>query len=130
MKMNRAILLGVHVWVQIFIAFIIVLSFIPEIKNSQIQQGLVVSILTIPFTLIGAYVYYYKGSKTNSLKIGLVILIVALILDAIITVPFIEIPYRDSSYLEFFTNPLLLFIALEIIAVVYLFWKFKIKSLL
>jgi len=126
MIINKAILSGFIMWVQVFMAFIL-LSFIPEINNSQTYQELIIGILTIPSALLGAVIYYKNGIGTNGLVVGSTMLSIALILDAIITVPLIEIPYNGSSYLEFFTNPFLWIIALEIIAVVYIYWRLKIK---
>lgn len=50
----------------------------------------------------------------------------ALILDALITVPFIEIP-NGRSYQSFYTYPLLWLLVVINIATVYTFWRLKIK---
>ena len=107
MKLLRAILSGVLVWILIFSVFTAI-SFIPGIKDSPIQQGLVIGLLLIPFASFGAAIYYKSGDKTNGLVIGTLMIIVALILDAVVTVPLVEIPYNGSSYSQFFTNPLLI----------------------
>ncbi len=126
MKITRAILSGGVAWMCVFTTFII-LSFIPGIKDSEVQQGFVIGILLIPFASIGAALYYKKGDNTNGFKVGLVMVFTALLLDVIITVPFVEIPYNGGSYFKFFTNPLLWFLVLENLAVVYFYWRLKVK---
>lgn len=126
MKISKAILSGCIMWLQVFLAFI-VLSFIPGVRDSQTYQEIIIGILTIPAALLATSIYYNSGNEASGFIVGLVMLAVALILDAIITVPFIEIPYNGSSYVKFFTNPFLWIIAFEILAVVHLYWIIKIK---
>jgi len=126
MKIGRAILLGSMVWLFVITTFT-VLSFIPGIKESEIQQGLVLGILLIPFASLGAAFYYKKGDNTNGFKLALVMVSTALLLDVLITVPLVEIPYNGSSYTIFFTNPLLWILVLENVAVVYFYWRLKVR---
>lgn len=126
MKIVQAILSGSIVWMFVLTAFSI-MSFIPGIKNSEMQQGLIIGILLIPFASIGAAHYYRKGDTTNGFKVGLVMVSSALFLDVIVTVPMVEIPYNGGSYFAFFTNPLLWFLVVENLVVVYLYWRLKVK---
>lgn len=126
MKTKRAVLCGALVWLMIFSLFT-VLSFIPGIKDSETQQGIVIGIFIIPSASLGAAIYYKGGDRTNGLIIGLVMIGVALILDAIITVPFVEIPYNGRGYSTFFTNPLLWILVVENITVIFIYWKLRIK---
>ena len=126
MKIFRAILAGTIVWVLIFFTFT-TMSFIPVLKDSEVLQFMMLYFIIIPIAILGAKFYYKKGTSTNGLIIGLIIVITALSLDAIITVPFLVIP-NNGSYLEFFANPLLLILAIEIIIIVYLYWKLKVKK--
>ena len=124
MKILRAILSGSVSWALVFITFTI-FSFIPGIKDSVLQQGLIIGILIIPFASVGAAIYYKNGDKSNGLNVGLIMVITALILDVVITVPLVEIPYNGSSYSAFFTNPLLWVLVAENVAVVYLYWRLE-----
>lgn len=126
MKITRAILVGSIVWMFVLTAFTI-LSFVPGIQDSEIQQRFIIGILLIPFALLGAALYYKKGDNANGFKVGLVMVFTALLLDVIITVPFVVIPYSAGSYFKFFTNPLLWFLVLENLAVVYFYWRLKVK---
>ena len=51
----------------------------------------------------------------------------AILLDVIITVPLVEIPYNGGSYQAFFTNPLLWILVIENVAVVYFYWRLKVR---
>jgi len=126
MKTIRTILTGTLVWFLIFSVFT-VMSFIPGIKELEILQGFIIAAFIIPFASMGAAIYYKKGDKTNGFIIGSMMVLTALILDALVTVPFVEIPYNGSSYSKFFTNPLLWILVLENIAVIYFYWKIKVK---
>lgn len=126
MNKFRAILTGALVWLFIFIAFA-VLGYVPLLKDSLNQQALIVGILIIPFAIFGASVYYKKGNKENGVIIGLIMVVTALILDALITVPFIEIP-NGGSYQSFYTYPLLWLLVIVNMATVYFYWRLKIRQ--
>jgi len=55
--------------------------------------------------------------------------VTALILDAIINVPFIIIPH-GGSYLEFFTSVMLWDIVIEYLLIIFLYWRIKAKPYL
>lgn len=125
MKHFRAISIGAMVWGLTFISFAI-LGFVPSIKDSLYLQALVVSILIVPFAILGASIFYRNGNKENGMTIGIIMALTALILDALITVPVIEIP-KGGSYQSFYSFPLLWFLVLTNITTVYFFWKIKIR---
>ena len=125
MNTKRAILSGSLVWLLIFSVFT-VLSFIPGIKDSLTQQGLIISLCIIPFASWGTAIYYKKGDIGNGLSVGIVMVATALILDVFITVPLVEIPH-GGSYTRFFADPLLWILVVENIAVIYAWWKLKIN---
>lgn len=123
MNKVRAISIGAFVWLFIALAFA-GLGNVPLIKDSLDQQALIISILIIPLALFGASIYYKNGSKGNGFTVGLVMVGTALLLDALITVPFVEIP-NGGSYQSFYTYPLLWVLVMINLATVYLFWKVK-----
>lgn len=122
----RAILVGALIWLLIFSTFT-VLSYLPNIKNSALQQFLIVAPLVIPFTILGAYIFYKNGNKTNGFIIGLIIVTTALILDVLITVPFTIIP-NQGNYHSFFTSKFLWILVAEVVTIVYFYWVLKIKT--
>lgn len=125
MKHFRAIFIGAMVWVLIFISFAL-LGFVPSIKDSLYLQTLTVGILIVPFAIFGAFIFYKNGNKENGMIIGFIMALTALLLDALITVPFIEIP-KGGSYQSFYSFPLLWVLVIINITTVYFFWKLKIK---
>jgi len=126
MNKIRAILAGALVWVFVFISFM-VLAYVPIIKDSMNQQSLIMSILIIPFALLGASTYYKNGYKDNGFIIGIIMVVTALTLDALITVPLVFMP-NGGSYQSFYTYPLLWLLVAVNLATVYVYWKFKVKQ--
>lgn len=129
MKIVRAIISGILVWALILSVFTVT-SFVPAITQTPILQWLVVGTFIVPFAWIGAAIYYRKNevANVNGLVSGSIMLTTALLLDALITVPLIEIPYNGSSYAAFFGNPMLWVLVAENIAVIYLYWRIQIAS--
>lgn len=129
MKIVRAIASGILVWALILSVFTAT-SFTPAITQIAMLQWLVVGAFIVPFAWIGAALYYRKKqmADVNGLVSGSIMLTTALLLDALITVPFIEIPYNGSSYTAFFSNPMLWVLVAENIAVIYLYWRIQIAS--
>lgn len=126
MNVRRAILAGVIVWALVFVSFTL-MSILPGVKDSTKYQSVVISVLMIPFAVWGARIYYKQGGSTNGMLVGVVMATTALVLDALITVPLVEIPYNGSSYAVFFTNPLLWILVCADVLVVYLFWRWRIR---
>lgn len=126
MKITRAILTGVIIWILIFISFTL-MSFIPNLKDELTLQNSIIYILLIPITYIGVRFYCKKEQTTSGLKIGLITIITSLILDALITVPLVIIP-NGGSYTSFYSDPFLIFMVTEILILFFLFWKFKFQK--
>lgn len=122
----RAILSGALVWLLIFITFGI-LAYIPEIKDSMNQQALIVGILIIPYAVVGARFYYKNNKKDSGVILGIIMVSTALILDALITVPFFTIP-NGGSYVSFYSYTLLWLLVFINLITVYFYWYLKIKS--
>lgn len=125
MKISRAIFSGAIMWVLVFTSFIL-MNMVPGIKDSVMYQSVIISVLMIPFAAFGAHTYYKRGVRKNGLIVGTVMATTALGLDALITVPLVEIPYNGSSYAAFFTNPLLWILVCLAVLVVYLYWRWRV----
>ena len=122
----RAFLAGIIVWMLIFFSFTI-MGFLPELSNSpDLQNGLIL-LLIIPFVILANWFYYKKGNSLHGAYLGLIIIFCCLVLDAVITLPFIIIP-EGGSYYDFYTDHGLVIMGLEIVVVSYLYWRMKIKS--
>jgi Family of unknown function (DUF5367) len=123
MKKARVISVGALIWFLIFSAFAI-LAYLPVTKDSLNAQALFVAILIIPFATFGASIYYKNGNKDHGFKVGLLMVIIAFLLDALITVPLLEIP-NGRSYQSFFSYPLLYLLGFINMLTIYLYWKLK-----
>lgn len=111
------------VWTLAVIAFV-ASYFLPVMSDPDLQANWVLSVALIPSALIGAHIYYRKGHKTNGFILGASMFLVAMIFDAIITVPFLIIPY-GGNYMTFFTDPGFWLIAVEYVSVVAGYWQLE-----
>lgn len=126
MNIKRAITAGGLVWLGIFSLFAI-FNFIPGIQESEVIQGILIAIAILLMAWQGTAYYYKKGAGGHGLSLALIMMAVAMALDAIITVPLIEIPIHGRDHYEFFTYPLLYILVTENILVIWLYWKIKIR---
>lgn len=123
MNIKRAILSAVFVWILGVSAFIV--SFLIEwMDDPELQANLALMIALIPSVILSSHFYYKKEHNTNGFKLGVILFIVAMMLDAVITVPLFIIP-EGGSHLAFFTDPGFWLIAVEIILVAGLYWRFR-----
>lgn len=98
--------------------------FIPIMSDPDLQANWVLSIVLIPAASLGAHIYYRKGHKTNGFVLGIYMFLVAMTLDALITVPFFIIPF-GGSHASFFGDPGFWLIAVEYISVVAAYWQIE-----
>ncbi len=125
MKVVRTIASGAMIWVFIFCTFTI-MSFIPVVQKSEVQQNLILYVVLIPIVIFWAKFYYKKGDKTNGLLLGGIMALVGLVLDFFITVPVVIVP-QGGNYMSFYANPLLWITTIEFILITYFYWKMKVK---
>lgn len=121
-KMSLA---GVFVWVCVSAAFYLSVLFDTINHNFKLKL-LIVLVIMLLSAKIGARFYYKNGAKTHGLLLGLGMSITAVLLDILITVPFVEIP-KGSSYQHFFASPVIWILVVFNTATVYGYWKLKIK---
>ena len=98
--------------------------FFPVMSDPDLQANWVQSLIMIPAAALGAHIYYRKGHSANGFVLGILMFLVAMILDAIITVPFFIIPY-GGDYVSFFTDSGFWLIAVEYISVVAAYWQIE-----
>ncbi|QSB25650.1 DUF5367 family protein [Flavobacterium sp. CLA17] len=118
-------LTGVFVWICVSAAFYLSVLFDSINYNFNIKLLIVLLIMFLSATT-GARFYYKNGTKTHGLLLGLGMSITAVLLDVLITVPFVEIP-KGSSYQHFFVSPVIWILVVFNTATVYGYWKLKIK---
>jgi len=117
MKLGRAIAVGILIWVLIFIEWSIML-FIPVLKDALYLQWLIHYIVLFFLAILAAHLYYKSKDKVNGFALGLVLLIIGIILDIIVTVPF----FIEEGYVFYFSNIYLWIGFIELIIVV---WFYK-----
>ena len=120
MKTKRAILTGIAIWIIGILLYSISYS-VTILDNAETQANIVLFIGVLPLVWFGCYFYYKKDNKTHGLKVGQTLLLTAVTLDALITVPLFVIPNGGSHY-SFFTSLGFWIIAFEFLAVAALYW--------
>jgi hypothetical protein len=120
-NVRNAVIAAIVVWLLAVIAFVASWSF-PVMPDPDQQANWVLSIAIVPAALIGAHIYYRKGHKTNGFVLGVLMFLVAMMLDAAITVPLLIMPY-GGDHVTFFTDLGFWLIAAEYVVVVALYWK-------
>ena len=120
MKTTRAILLGIAIWL-IAILFYSISYAILVLEDLDEQANIVLFVVVMPLVWFGCYFYYKKDNKTHGLKVGQTLLLTAVALDALITVPLFVIPNGGSHY-SFFTSLGFWIIAFEFLVVAALYW--------
>ncbi|MFB3388344.1 DUF5367 family protein [Flavobacterium sp. LAR06] len=121
----RGMLSGLFVWTCVSISFYI-LGNIQLIQDSFYWQAFIVMICISFYAFLAAQFYYKKEYQTNGIITGILISSTALLLDVLITVPFVEIP-NGRSYQSFFSSPVLWIFVLITVFTVYFYWKKNIE---
>jgi RsiW-degrading membrane proteinase PrsW (M82 family) len=120
MKIKRAIVLGIAIW-SIGILLYSTSYYVPILENVETQANLVLFIAVIPLVWLGCTFYYKKDNQTHGYLVGQTMLLTAVALDALITVPFYVIPKGGSHY-SFFTSLGFWVIAFEFLLVAVSYW--------
>lgn len=126
MNWGKAIISGTIAWLCVVLTFY-VLEYFPFIQKSSIALAVIAAFSIVLYAWFAAVFYYKKAEKKFGLQAGIVITATALILDTLITVPFIEIP-KGSSYQAFFSNPLLWMLAIINVISVFVYFKRNIAT--
>ena len=126
MKIKRAIVLGTIIW-SIGILLYSLSYYVPILENPEAQAKLVLFVAVMPLVWLGCGFYYKKDSQTHGYLVGQALLLTAVALDALITVPFFVIP-KGGSYDSFFTGLGFWIIAIEFLLVATLFWYARVYT--
>ena len=122
-----SIVFAVLVWI-LGVSFYLLSYYIPILENPELQSNITLVLAIIPSACLGTYLFYKKWQMKPS-ALAITFVLVAAILDALITVPVFIIPY-GGSYSEFFGDPMFYTIVVEYYFIVLLYGKhlLKIKS--
>jgi hypothetical protein len=105
-----SIVCAILVWI-LGVSFYLLSFYVPILENPELQSNVALALGIIPSACLGTYLFYTKSYIKPS-ALALTFLLVATILDALITVPVFIIPY-GGSYSKFFGDPMFYTIAVE-----------------
>ncbi|MGB5664161.1 DUF5367 family protein [Eudoraea sp.] len=126
MEIKKALIAAAIVWTLGVTAYILS-DFVKIVDNPDLQANVVLTLALIPSAILGTKFYYKNGAHTNGFKLGVFMFLIAICLDAIITVPVFIIPAGGDHH-SFFSDPGFWFIGLEYILVVGIYAAFRLKS--
>ncbi len=126
MNFIRAIIAGCITWITGVTLYTISL-YTPIMENMELQNNLVLILGIIPCAILGAHFYYRNLNETNGFKLGIIMFSVAIVLDAVITVPVFIIP-EGGNYITFFGDFMFWLIGIEYVLVVGVFSRFSLKN--
>lgn len=124
-KIVYSIIYGILVW-ALGVSFYLLSFSISILENQNLQSNIVLVFAIILSACVGTYLYYKKNYiKPSSLALSFVM--VAAILDSLITVPVFIIP-NGGSYSEFFGDPMFYILIVEFYFIVMYFGNYLIKK--
>ena len=110
-----SVLFAMLVW-TLGVSFYLLSFYVPVLENPELQSNIVLAATIIPSACIGTYLFY-RNSYIRPAALALTFVIVATILDVLVTVPVFMIP-NGGSYSTFFGDPMFYIIAVELYFVV------------
>lgn len=121
-----SIICAILVWI-LGVSFYLLSFYVPILENPELQSNIVLVIAIMPSACLGTYLFYKKSYIKPSV-LALTFIIVATILDALITVPVFVIP-NGGSYSEFFGDPMFYTIVVELYFIVLYYGNHLTKKL-
>lgn len=91
MNYKRAIKTGAFIWV-IGVSFFLLGSYLPIINDPELQANLILALAFIPLGWLGARYYYKRGDETPGYQLAFILVVIAALLDATLTVPIFLLP--------------------------------------
>ena len=126
MKQFRSIGIGIIIWI-LGVSIYTISFYIPILEDPEFQANIFLSLGILPLVWIGAKKYYRKKSTTKGYCLGLVFFLTAVVLDALITVPFLIVP-NGGTYYSFFTAASFWLIGIEFMIMTTAYWYAKVLS--
>ncbi len=101
---------GLIVWI-LGVSCYLLSYYIPILENPERQSNIILALAIIPSACFGTYLFYKKGLMNPSI-LALTFIIVAIVMDAIVTVPLFIIPY-GGNHASFFGDPFFYILVVE-----------------
>ena len=95
---------------------------LPILPDATFQANVFLMIAIIPAALLGEHIYYRKDHHTNGFLLGTFLFLIAMLLDALITVPLFIIP-NGGNHLTFFADPYFWLIAVIYVLTIVGYWS-------
>ena len=121
-----SIVCAILVWI-LGVCFYLLSFYVPILENPDLQSNIVLALAIIPSACLGTYLFY-KNSCMKPFVLALTFIIVATILDVLITVPVFVIP-NGGSYSGFFGDPMFYTIVVEFYFIVLYFGNHLTKKI-
>ena len=119
MNYSRAIRTGVSIW-MIGVTLFTIATLLPISNDPEMQGNLTLALSFIPLAWFGSRYYFKREPQSKGYQLALVLAIVAIVLDAIITVPLFFLPH-GVGYADFFGAPGFWFLMAELTGIVVLY---------
>lgn len=126
MKFFRAVFIGLIIWI-LGVSIFLLSYFMPIMDDLDFQANLILSLAVIPLVWMGSWFYYTKDATTHGLMVGTILFLTSALMDALVTVPYMMVPFGETHY-SFFSAPGFWLIAVEFVLTTLLFWNFRVKS--
>ena len=125
-KIVFSIACALLVWV-LGVSFYLLSFYVTILENPEQQTNIVLVLAIIPSACFGTYLFYKKRHTSPNI-LALTFVLVATVLDALITVPVFVIP-NGGSYSEFFGDPMFYTIMVEFYFIVLYFGNYLTKKI-
>ncbi|KAA1243406.1 DUF5367 family protein [Aquimarina sp. RZ0] len=122
-----SIICAILVWI-LGVSFYLLSFYIPILENPEQQSNIVLILTIIPSACIGTYLFYNKRWMKPS-ALALTFIIMAIILDALITVPVFAVP-NGGTYSKFFGDPVFYTIIVEYYFIVLYYGNYLTKKII
>lgn len=125
-KKLYSIVCAMLVWL-LGVSFYLSSFYVPVLENTELQSNITLALAIIPSSCLGTYLFY-KKSYIKPTALALTFVIVAIVLDVLITVPVFIIP-NGGSYSDFFGDPMFYTLVVEFYFIVLYFGKYLTKKI-
>lgn len=125
-KKLYSIVCAMLVWL-LGVSFYLISFYVPVLENTELQSNITLALAIIPSSCLGTYLFY-KKSYIKPTALALTFVIVAIVLDVLITVPVFIIP-NGGSYSDFFGDPMFYTLVVEFYFIVLYFGKYLTKKI-
>jgi len=120
LNINRALVAALVTWTISFSIYGLLYTILPNHHPEFLANGILTLVL-VPVVYQTTRFYYKASEQTNGLRLGVSMVSIHLLLDALITVPFLVFP-TGGDHFSFFSYPGFWSIPFEYVLIVTLYW--------